>query len=71
MIHETVAVVAAIFPRGVQSHHHLVPPTIFAQMLGEACEVTFGQTLQLAHHLLSSVHSVKAMDPKHDLDLDL
>ena len=71
MIHETVAVVAAIFSGGVQPHHHLVPPTVLAQMLWEACEVTFGQPFQLAHHLLSPVHGVKTMDPKHDLDLHL
>ena len=71
MIHETVAVVAAIFSGGVQAYHHLVPPTIFAQLFGEACQVTFGQTLQLMHHLLSLVYRVKALDPKHDFDLDL
>ena len=40
-------------------------------MLGQACQVTFGQPLKLLHHLLSLVHGVEAMDPKHDLDLDL
>ena len=71
MIHEAVAMVAAIFSGGVQPHHHLVPPTTFAQMLWEACEVAFGQTLELLYHLLSLVHRVKTMDPKHDLHLDL
>ena len=66
-----MAVVAAISPRRVQSHHHLVPPSTFAQVLWEACQVAFGQPLQLSHHLLSILHRVKTMDPKHNLDLDL
>ena len=71
MIHETVAVVAAIFSGGVQSYHHLVPPTVFAQVLRKPCQVTFGQTLQLAHHLLPLVHRVETLHPKHDFDLHL
>ena len=70
VIHHTMAMVAAISPGGMQPHHHLVPPPIFAQVLGKTCEVTFGQPFQLLHHLLSLVHSVKTMDPKHNLDLD-
>ena len=70
VIHHTMAMVAAISPGGMQSHHHLVPPPIFAQMLRQACQVAFGQPLELLHHLLSLVHGVKAMDPKHDLNLD-
>ena len=65
-----MAMVAAIFPGGTQSHHHLVPPPIFAQVLGKPCQITFGQPFQLLHHFLSLVHGVKAMDPKHNLDLD-
>ena len=65
-----MAMVAAIFPGGMQPHHHLVPPPIFAQVLGKPCEVTFGQPFQLLHHLLSLVHGVKTMDPKHNLNLD-
>ena len=38
-------------------------------MLGQACQVTFGQPLEFLHHLLSLGHGVEAMDPKHDLDL--
>ena len=71
MIHEAVAVVAAIFSGGVQPHHHLVPPTVLAQMLRETCQVAFGQPLQLLYHLLSLVHGVEAMDPKHNLNLHL
>ena len=70
VIHHTMAMVAAIFPGGMQPHHHLVPPPIFAQVLGKPCEVTCGQPFQLLHHLLSLVHGVKTMDPKHNLDLD-
>ena len=70
MIHEAVAVVTPIFPGRMQTNHHLVPPTVLAQMLGETCQVAFGQPLQLAHHLLSLIHGAKALDPKHNLDLD-
>ena len=70
VIHHTMAMVAAISPGGMQSHHHLVPPPIFAQMLRQICQGAFGQPLELLHHLLSLVHGVKAMDPKHDLNLD-
>ena len=69
MIHHTVAMVAAISPGGMQPHHHLVPPPIFAQVLGKACEVAFGQPFQLLHHLLALVHGVETMDPKHNLNL--
>ena len=69
VIHHTMAMVAAIFPGGMQPHHHLVPPPIFAQVLGKPCEVTFGQPFQLLHHLLALVHGVKTMHPKHNLDL--
>ena len=62
--------VAAIFPGGMQPHHHLVPPPIFAQVLGKTCEVTFGQPFQFLHHLLSLVHRAKTMHPKHNLNLD-
>ena len=33
VIHHTMAMVASISPGGMPSHHHLVPPPIFAQML--------------------------------------
>ena len=39
-------------------------------MLRQACQVAFGQPLELLHHLLSLVHRVKAPDPKHNLYLD-
>ena len=70
VIHHTMAMVAPISPGGMQTNHDLVPPPTFAQMLRQACELAFGQPLELLHHLLSLVHSVKAMDPKHDLNLD-
>ena len=70
MIHEEVAVVTVIAPGRVQTIHHLVPVSILAQYLWEACQIAFGQPLQLSHHLLSLVHGVKAMDPKHNLHLD-
>ena len=65
-----MAMVAAIFPGGMQPHHHLVPPPIFAQVLGKACQGALGQPFQLLHHLLSLVHGVKTMHPKHNLNLD-
>ena len=66
-----MAVLAAISPRCMQSHDHLIPPSVLAQYLRKARQVAFGQPLELTHHLLSSVHGVEAMDPKHDFDLDL
>ena len=71
MIHEAVAVVTPIFPGRMQTNHHLVPPSVLAQVLRETCQVAFGQPLQLAHHLLSLIHGVKTVHPKHNLDLDL
>ena len=65
-----MAMMAAIFPGGMQSYHHLVPPSIFAQVLGKAREIAFGQPFQLLHHLLALVHGVETMDPKHNLNLD-
>ena len=70
MIDYTVAMVAAIFSRNAQSQHHLVPPPPFAQMLRQACQVTSGQPLKLLHHLLSLVHGVETLHPKHDFHLD-
>ena len=40
-------------------------------MLRQACQVALGQPLEFSHHLLSPVHGVEAMDPKHDFDLHL
>ena len=71
VIDYTVAMVASIFSGNPQSQHHLVPPLTFAQMLRQACEVTFGQSLELLDHLLALVHRVKTVHPKHDLDLHL
>ena len=70
VIHHTMAMVAAIFPGGMQSYHHLVPPPIFAQVLGKPCQIAFGQSLELLHHLLTLVHGVETLHPKHDFDLD-
>ena len=66
-----MAVVAATSPGRMQPCHHLVPHSILAQGLWEACHVTCGQPLDFLHHLLSFVHRVEAVDPKHDLNLDL
>ena len=71
MIHEAVAVVTAISPGCVQTKHHLVPVSIFAQMLRQACQIAFGQPLELLYHLLSLVHDVKTVHPKHDFHLHL
>ena len=59
-----MAVVTAISPGCVQTNDHLVPPSVLAQMLRQACQVAFGQPLELLHHLLSLVHCVKALDLK-------
>ena len=40
-------------------------------MLRQACQGAFGQPLELLHHLLSLVHGVETVHPKHDLDLHL
>ena len=61
--------VASIFSGSAQSQHHLVPPPTFAQMLRQACQVTFGQSLELLYHLFTLVHSIETMDPKHDFHL--
>ena len=71
VIDYTVAMVASIFSGNPQSQHDLVPPPTFAQVLRQACQVTFGQSLELLHHFFTSVHSIEAMDPKHDLHLHL
>ena len=71
MIHEAVAVVTAISPGCVQTNHHLVPPSALAQVLREACQVAFGQPLQFSHNVLSLVHGVETVHPKHNLNLHL
>ena len=71
VIHHTMAMVAAISSGRVQTHHHLVPASIFTQCLWEARQVAFGQPLDFLHHLLSLLHRVETMDPKHNLNLDL
>ena len=70
VIDYTVAMVAPIFSGSAQSQHHLVPPPTFAQVLRQACEVTFGQSLELLYHLFTLVHSIETMNPKHDFHLD-
>ena len=70
VIHHTMAMVAPISPGGMQPHHHLVPPPIFAQVLWQVCQGAFGQPFQLLHHLLTLLHGIETMDPKHNLDLD-
>ena len=62
--------VAAISPGGMQPHDRLVPPPTFAQVLGKPCQGAFGQSLQLLHHLLTLVHGVETVHPKHNLNLD-
>ena len=65
-----MAMVASIFPGGMQSYHHLVPPSIFAQVLRKACQGALGQPFQLLYHLFALLHGVETMDPKHNLDLN-
>ena len=71
MIHDAVAVVTVAALGCVQTKQHLVPPMILAQALGEACDAALGQPLELLDHLLSLVHGVKTLDPKHDFHLHL
>ena len=71
VILHTMAVVAAISPRRMQPYDYMVPPSVLAQYLREARQVTFGQPFKLLHHLLSLLHRVETVHPKHDLDLDL
>ena len=71
MIHDAVAVVTVAALGCVQAKHHLVPTMILAQALGEACDAALEQPLELLHHLLSLVHGVKTLDPKHDFHLHL
>ena len=70
VIHHTMAMVAAIFPGGMQPHHHLVPPPIFAQVLGEPCQGAFGQPFQLSIHFSPLLVGKNTFHPKHDSDLD-
>ena len=65
-----MAMVAAISPLGMQSQHHLVPPPTFAQVLWQVCQGAFGQSLELLHHLLTLLHGIKTVHPKHNLNLD-
>ena len=65
-----MAMVAIICPGGTQPYYHLIPPQIFAQGSGKSCRGAFGQLIQLPYHLLSLVHGVKTVHPKHDLNLD-
>ena len=66
-----MAMVAAISSGRVQAHDDLVPVQPLAQYFWKACQVTFGQPFQFTHHFLAFVHCIEAMDPEHDLDLDL
>ena len=61
--------VATISPGGMQPHDRLVPPSIFAQVLRKPCQGAFGQSLELLYHLLTFVHGVKTLHPKHNLHL--
>ena len=70
VIHHTMTMVATISPGGMQPYHRLVPPPIFAQVLGKPCQIAFGQSLELLHHLLTFVHGVETLHPKHNLHLD-
>ena len=65
-----MAMVAAIFPGGMQSYYHLVPPAIFAQVLGKPCEVTFGQPFQFLIYFSPLLVGKNTFYPKHDSDLD-
>ena len=71
VIHHTMAVVAAISSRRMQSYYYLIPVSSLTQCLWEARQVAFGQPLDFLHHLLALFHGIETMDPKHDLDLDL
>ena len=64
-----MAMVTTISPGGMQPHHHLVPPPIFAQMLGKTCEVTLGQPFQLLIHFSPLLVGENIFHPRHDSDL--
>ena len=64
-----MAMVAIMSPGRMQTHDHLVPVQPLAQDFREACQVTFGQRLELLHHLFALLHRVETMDPEHDFDL--
>ena len=66
-----MAMVAIMSSGRVQAHDHLVPVQPLAQDFWKARQVTFRQRLELLHHFLAFVHGIEAMDPEHDLDLDL
>ena len=66
-----MAMVAAISPGRMQAHNDLIPVQTLAQVLWETRQIAFGQPFKLTHHLPSLLYGVEAMDPKHDLDLDL
>ena len=70
VIDHSMAMVASIFSGSAQSQHHLVPPPTFAQMLRQACQVTFRQSLELLHHLFTLVHRIETVHPKHNFHLD-
>ena len=71
VIHHTMAMVAAISPRCMHAHNDLIPVQTLAQVLWEARQTAFGQPFELLHHLLAFLHRIEAMDPEHDLHLDL
>ena len=66
-----MAMVAIMSSGRMQTHDDLVPVQPLAQYFWKACQVTFGQRLELLHHFLAFVHCIEAMDPEHNLDLDL
>ena len=70
VIDTAMAVVTMLSTIGAQTKHHLIPLLIFAQVLCVPRDAAFRQPLKLLHHLLPFVHRVKALHPKHNLDLD-
>ena len=71
VVHHAMAVVAGISPGRMHAHNDLIPVQTLAQVLWETRQIAFGQPFKLTHHLPSLLYGVEAMDPEHDLDLDL
>ena len=71
MINTAVAVVTGGASRGVQSEYHLVPILELTQAFRVPHDAAFRQLFKFLDHLLPLVHRVKAVDPKHNLHLNL
>ena len=71
MINAAVALVTMGTSWGVQTKHHLIPIMELAQALWVPHDAAFRQLFEFFQHFLPILHGVKAVHPKHDLDLHL